>query len=428
MGMGEPFGVQNPLTSNLDVGSFGLISSDDGNIPLTPDGSGVVLVTGSMTVTVTVAAVGGVFTNLGVTNVVGNLNPLLDDTSVVGTISKRWATGYFSGSLNLRANDAPITLGASGQLSMRFDGTDATYALSTGTHKFTGGLVNLGGVTPKGTEILAIAQPSGNASPLVVQESDSSNGMSLNAAGGGYSGFGLGVYWSGAAWTALSTGAALIYKTPTEIVTYANASLTPGGTYSPTIVNRVKLTDGAYGFGPDTPTRSLEVMRTTASGTFAVNGIPCVRVTNKETSGHSFACAEVAGNGENVILRSVVDGLGSGGLVGGVGAVIYVQQNYPLFFGTNNTKRGGFKADGTFVLVADGQKIALGAAEDATLAYDGTNLVIDPQAVGSGLVVINSKKTTTGDPTGAEGTLYWNTVDNVIKMYVAGAWRTLASW
>ena len=47
---------------------------------------------------------------------------------------------------------------------------------------------------------------------------------------------------------------------------------------------------------------------------------------------------------------------------------------------------------------------------------------------GTGYVTIHSAKTTTGDPTGNEGLIYWNTVDNVIKMYVDGAWRTLATW
>jgi len=43
-------------------------------------------------------------------------------------------------------------------------------------------------------------------------------------------------------------------------------------------------------------------------------------------------------------------------------------------------------------------------------------------------VVIESQKTTTGDPTGVEGLIYWNTIDNAIKMYADGGWRTLASW
>ena len=37
-------------------------------------------------------------------------------------------------------------------------------------------------------------------------------------------------------------------------------------------------------------------------------------------------------------------------------------------------------------------------------------------------------KTTTGDPTGREGMIYWNTVDDRIRMFAEGAWRTLAFW
>ena len=37
-------------------------------------------------------------------------------------------------------------------------------------------------------------------------------------------------------------------------------------------------------------------------------------------------------------------------------------------------------------------------------------------------------KTTTGDPTGAEGMLVINTFDNTLKVYAEGAWRTIATW
>lgn len=43
-------------------------------------------------------------------------------------------------------------------------------------------------------------------------------------------------------------------------------------------------------------------------------------------------------------------------------------------------------------------------------------------------VIDSGAKTTTGDPTGREGMLYWNTVDNVVKMFADGGWRILASW
>jgi hypothetical protein len=55
----------------------------------------------------------------------------------------------------------------------------------------------------------------------------------------------------------------------------------------------------------------------------------------------------------------------------------------------------------------------------------GDALMVDG---GTGYVTIHSVKTTTGDPSGNDGLIYWNTVDNKIQMYADGAWRTLASW
>jgi len=47
MPVGEPYGIQNPLISNLDVGTFGIISSADRNITLVPNGTGVVDIVGT---------------------------------------------------------------------------------------------------------------------------------------------------------------------------------------------------------------------------------------------------------------------------------------------------------------------------------------------------------------------------------------------
>jgi hypothetical protein len=44
------------------------------------------------------------------------------------------------------------------------------------------------------------------------------------------------------------------------------------------------------------------------------------------------------------------------------------------------------------------------------------------------LFVLDCSKDTTGDPTGEEGMIYFNTFDNKIKMYADGAWRQLATW
>jgi len=45
---GEPYGIQNPLTENLDVGTFGIISSSNGDIPITPNGTGTVIIDGEV--------------------------------------------------------------------------------------------------------------------------------------------------------------------------------------------------------------------------------------------------------------------------------------------------------------------------------------------------------------------------------------------
>jgi len=47
---------------------------------------------------------------------------------------------------------------------------------------------------------------------------------------------------------------------------------------------------------------------------------------------------------------------------------------------------------------------------------------------GAGYVRIISTKGTTGNPSGAEGMIVVNTVDNNLQMFADGAWRLLASW
>lgn len=45
-----------------------------------------------------------------------------------------------------------------------------------------------------------------------------------------------------------------------------------------------------------------------------------------------------------------------------------------------------------------------------------------------GLATIIFKSDNASDPTGAEGVMCINTVNNTIKMYADGAWRQLANW
>lgn len=87
-----------------------------------------------------------------------------------------------------------------------------------------------------------------------------------------------------------------------------------------------------------------------------------------------------------------------------------------------------FQHEGDVHFGIDNMKALFGAESDASIKYDGTDLILNSHEVGTGHIVLDSVKTTTGDPAGVEGKIYWNTTDNVIKMYADGGWRTLASW
>lgn len=62
---------------------------------------------------------------------------------------------------------------------------------------------------------------------------------------------------------------------------------------------------------------------------------------------------------------------------------------------------------------------------DGQMYVDQGDLVLNPA---TGYVQIKAEKTTTGDPTGYEGRMYWNTVDNAFKIYADGGWRTIVTW
>jgi hypothetical protein len=94
----------------------------------------------------------------------------------------------------------------------------------------------------------------------------------------------------------------------------------------------------------------------------------------------------------------------------------------------------------TFLTPREGWIVWIGA-EDRLLVHDGTawreNLgdlqagVVTATRLTAGAgnyLVLDSVKSTAGDPAGAEGMLVINTADNAIRLYAEGAWRTLASW
>jgi len=91
-----------------------------------------------------------------------------------------------------------------------------------------------------------------------------------------------------------------------------------------------------------------------------------------------------------------------------------------MFFGDDNVLHSGY-AGNTNVINASGLD------NDFRIEGDTVTDVFKVDA-GEDAVILHSVKTTTGDRTGQEGMLVYNTFDNNIKMYADGAWRTLASW
>ena len=80
-------------------------------------------------------------------------------------------------------------------------------------------------------------------------------------------------------------------------------------------------------------------------------------------------------------------------------------------------------------IVLDFNNLATAAQIDSNaplkIATTGSdNITLEP----GGYVILDSSKTTTGNPTAVEGLIYWNTVDNAIRMYADGGWRTLITW
>lgn len=142
----------------------------------------------------------------------------------------------------------------------------------------------------------------------------------------------------------------------------------------------------------------------------------------------------VSASTPNIAVLDTTNNVGTAMLSTNTQGSIGTSTSHPLLIQTNSTAAWTVDTSqvttftGGGMILNDNLTIALGTGSDATLTYDGTNLTIDAQAVGSGHIILHSPKTTTGDPTGIEGKLYWNTIDNVIKMYADGAWRTLASW
>ena len=276
-------------------------------------------------------------------------------------------------------NNVNLTMGDSGATDyyQTFDGTNAQFYTS-GDFVFNNGQILAGGVTSLGVGAIEVKPLTGTTgSPIIVRESDGSGGMSLNA-GSAYSGFGLGVYWDGATWRVLTAGLMLVYKSPTEGVTYSGGGLTPGDAWAAsaaTVRSRLNLADGSFAHGAAAQERFFDINKNDAGGTINRTGVPSLRVLNKSTATHSFSIFEVAGNNGATNFMVGTDGLGSGAITGERSSYVGMTTNHPMWFMTNYTKRVRLASGGDLGLSSDNQKLTMGAAFDTDYyqTFDGTN-------------------------------------------------------
>jgi len=74
--------------------------------------------------------------------------------------------------------------------------------------------------------------------------------------------------------------------------------------------------------------------------------------------------------------------------ISGKGEVVTINDNGNVGIGTTSPSEK-LEVNGNLFLNGDNDKILLGTGKDASITYDGTNLIINPQEVGNGLVYID---------------------------------------
>ena len=105
---------------------------------------------------------------------------------------------------------------------------------------------------------------------------------------------------------------------------------------------------------------------------------------------------------------------------------------WSLYSGGALTERMRLRDDGILALPTDSAGILLGAGSDASMYYDGTNLIINPKLVGSGILDVSGTLQTDGynssdGSTGITTTKSWidnggNTYDVTVKDGLITAW------
>jgi len=102
------------------------------------------------------------------------------------------------------------------------------------------------------------------------------------------------------------------------------------------------------------------------------------------------------------------------------------------------TERMIINAAGNMVIPNDNAKIVLGAGQDAEVYYDGTDLVVNPKAVGSGALKVTGDvkgdgsgvvsgfadvRVPTTQPTGAVGSVYFDDVNDRLYVKTTDGWK-----
>ena len=164
------------------------------------------------------------------------------------------------------------------------------------------------------------------------------------------------------------------------------------------------LANGNVGIGTDSPAYPLDVNGTahigTGSGVTATGTLYLGEGNIEKASGSGFIFSSgITANGNILGTRF---GFSSapfsrftnptsnniGIEISGKGEVVTINDNGNVGIGTT-TPSEKLEVNGNLFLNGDNDKILLGTGKDASITYDGTNLIINPQEVGNGLVYID---------------------------------------
>jgi len=163
-----------------------------------------------------------------------------------------------------------------------------------------------------------------------------------------------------------------------------------------TNVLNVDTTNGNVGIGTTTPETALHIFGTSPQIKLQANG-------GSQNPGFSFIDVAGGGGGIQTYTNTGEIRIGSNSasyystLYSGNAEAIRILTSGNVGIGTTSPSEK-LEVTGNLRLTSDNNVIKLGAAADASIYYDGTNLIIDPKVVGSGVVNLNGGNlTTTGD-------------------------------